>query len=260
MAQEETGKFDLVVVGKDNFPVLNERIRRALSRKTPQKFIMKRPDGFDYVEVGYVRRFLDELFPGSWDIQYDQMTPWEVIKATRQLVVKATLTIYNPFTRERIRTVEAFGGGPMKVYKKGKCDKEGLLMEGLPIDFGNDYKSASADALKKAASMLGICQDIYEPKVEAKMKKAEPQEQQQEERKEQPAPTPEPVQPEGTDPRTKISRGSATALAKAYHNKGYSDDNAKDYLQIHFQKASLMDLTIGECNVMMADIAAGKFV
>ena len=151
---------------KDGNPFVNERVMDIIGAKTPANEIDKRPDGFDYVRVGYVRRTLDNAFPASWDIEYEQMTPWDVVKATRQLVVKATLSIRNPLTREVILVKQAFGGGPMKVYAKGKVNKDGLLVEGLPIDFGNDYKSAGADALKKAASMLGICADVYEPVVE----------------------------------------------------------------------------------------------
>ena len=33
----------------------------------------------------------------------------------------------------------------------------------IPLDFGNDMKAASSDALKKCASLMGVAADVYEP-------------------------------------------------------------------------------------------------
>jgi isopentenyldiphosphate isomerase len=46
---------------------------------------------------------------------------------------------------------EQFGRADVK-FKKGTE---------IPIDYGNDLKAASTDALKKCASELGIASDIY---------------------------------------------------------------------------------------------------
>jgi len=238
-----------LVVMKDGVPAVNDRISRMFKRKTPKQFIMKRPDGFDYVEVGYVRRFLDAAFPASWDITYSLEMPWEMIQASRQLVVKARLAIRDPFTRAEIRVVEAFGGGPMKVYKKDKMDNSGMPCAGLPIDFGNDFKSAAADALKKAASMLGVCQDIYEPKVERKMGSPCADES---------IPAESGPAIKASYPSDKLNKGTAMALTKAWRNKGIDDQRVRDYVKANFSQDSMMMLTMAQGQKLMSAIAEGN--
>jgi len=59
-------------------------------------------------------------------------------------------TYYDPI----IITKYEFGGTDIKRYTTG--DNAGMI-----IDLADDYKSAEADMLKKAASYLGMCIDVY---------------------------------------------------------------------------------------------------
>ena len=162
--------FPLVVAGKDGVGYqVSPALKKVLQARTPKKFIKKDPRGFDYVEIGYVRRMLDAAFPMSWSTQADLVVPWDVISKTGQLAVKVTLTVYDLETRQEIRRVENYGSSEVKRYKQDHPTKPGH-----PMDIGNDLKAAAADGLKKCASMLGIAQDIYEPKVQAAVDSEKP--------------------------------------------------------------------------------------
>lgn len=122
----------------------------VLGRKTPANKIKKRPGNggrtFDYVEVGYVVAQLDEAFGRLWD--------WEVLDqnvGTSQVWVKGRLTIHLAPNFDLKK--ETFGSSDIKKFTTTK----------MAIDIGNDLKSASSDALKKAASYLGIASDVYFP-------------------------------------------------------------------------------------------------
>lgn len=124
---------------------------KVLGRKTPRDKIKSRPGNggrmFDYVEVGYIIGQLDEAFGRLWD--------WEIIteelKGNSQVWVKGRLTIH------------LAPGFDLKKDAFGSSDIKKFTSSGLAIDIGNDLKSASSDALKKAASYLGIASDVYFP-------------------------------------------------------------------------------------------------
>lgn len=134
--------------------IFSERTRSIIDRPTPKNEIDKRPDGFDYVRIGYVRRQLDEAFCGVWSVLAEVQCE-RMMELTGQLVIKVALTGTDPDSGVTL-TKEAYGGGPIKVFKGTKN----------PVDLANDFKSAEADALKKAASLFGFCSDVYEPVVE----------------------------------------------------------------------------------------------
>lgn len=132
-------------------------LSEKLGEKTDPKYIEKRPDGFDYVQVGYVRRQLTKAFGLSWSFHTIPVMSVDEMLKTGHCVVKGTLTIINPKTGEAIIVREQYGGAPIKRRRSGEI-----------LDLANDLKGAGSDALKKCASTLGIAQDVYEPKVELK--------------------------------------------------------------------------------------------
>ena len=78
------------------------------------------------------------------------------IKIPGRIVVETTdgkkvETKYDPITI----TKHAFGGTDIKYYSD-RSESAGMI-----IDLADDYKSAEADMLKKAASYLGMCADVY---------------------------------------------------------------------------------------------------
>lgn len=119
--------------------------------KTPKKYIKQRIGAgyktFDYVETGYVIKILNEKF------SYKGIPLWDfkVIEQAiglNQIWVKGQLTIH--LSESLQITKEQFGGSDIKKLKTGAI-----------MDLANDLKSASSDALKKCASMVGVASDIY---------------------------------------------------------------------------------------------------
>lgn len=140
-----------------------------LQAETPKAFIKFKPGkggsgDFPYVEVGYVQLLLNTIFGSAgWDWQYSLVKELS-FPNTDQIVVQGELTvrIMDKATGEIKATIKksASGGGEVKILRN----------TGKPMDLADDMKSASADALKKASSYLGIAQDIYAPKVFAVVK------------------------------------------------------------------------------------------
>ncbi len=117
---------------------------------TPKKYVYQKPakgggKPFDYVTVSYVQKALNYIFGWDWD--------FEVIEhgiEGGQVWVKGRLTVRGTKPGQAI-TKTQFGRADIK-YRRGTKDM---------LDFGNDLKGATSDALKKCASMLGIASDIY---------------------------------------------------------------------------------------------------
>jgi hypothetical protein len=121
-----------------------------LIQRTPKEHIYRRParggtGQWEYVTGTYVNKILNYVFGWGWS--------FEVVDKGRennQVWVQGRITIRDKEGKPRI-IKEQFGRADIKFRKDGK----GML------DYGNDLKSASTDALKKCASLLGIASDIY---------------------------------------------------------------------------------------------------
>lgn len=134
-----------------------------LTRITPEKYIKSRQgrggQSFSYVEVGYVVSTLNEAFGPAWD--------WEIIEqglGKKKVWVKGRLTVW--FGPDFKFSKVAFGGTDVKYPVKYVNNARVTDYEAGPIDVGDDLKAASADALKKAASMFGLAADIYFPQMD----------------------------------------------------------------------------------------------
>ncbi|HBI50249.1 MAG TPA: hypothetical protein DDY21_00145 [Candidatus Moranbacteria bacterium] len=117
--------------------------------KTPTQHIYERPakggGKWTYVTGVYVTKVLNYVFGWNWDFQ--------IVDKGREgnlVWVQGRLQIRDDNGNVRI-IKEQFGRADVKM-KKG---------ENTPLDYGNDLKSASTDALKKCASELGIAGDVY---------------------------------------------------------------------------------------------------
>jgi hypothetical protein len=106
---------------------------------------------FTYVDVHYITAILNAVFFGAWDFE---ILEHEVDKQEGQVVVKGRLTVTFVGGKKVIK--EAFGSSEIKRTKSGDM-----------LDKADDLKGASSDALKKAASMLGIAHDVYSGQVKA---------------------------------------------------------------------------------------------
>ncbi len=232
---------------------LPAEFKKKLEQRTPKAFIVKKPGPkctckgrdvancpgmhFDTVEIGYVRRRLDELFtPFGWDSEVREATPWEVVGKTGQLAVHVRLLIKDPLSGRLLTSKENYGSSDVKFYASG--DKSGQ-----PLDIGNDLKAAAADGLKKCAAMLGICADIYEPKVQAKKDRENP-----DENGTAIEPTSEPVAAEAVPAgEGRISENLWSQLYKITRSRGIADAHLQNHCVKHY-KVKSRQLTMSQFN------------
>jgi hypothetical protein len=128
---------------------LNESQIMKLVQVTPKEHVYKRKARgggmWDYVTGSYIEKVLNFVFGWNWD--------FDVIEHGREqncVWVKGRLTVHG--TKEGQQIVKTqFGRAEVK-YLKGTKEM---------LDYGNDLKAATTDALKKCASLLGIASDIY---------------------------------------------------------------------------------------------------
>ena len=136
-------KFSLV-----ESPFLStEQVLRVVQR-TPAAHIYKRPakggGQWEYVTGTYTKKVLNYVFGWLWDFEVTEHG-----FQGDQLWVLGRLTVKD--TRGISVVKMQFGRADVK-FKKGTKE---------PVDFGNDLKAATTDALKKCAAELGIASDVY---------------------------------------------------------------------------------------------------
>ncbi len=128
---------------------IKEKQLLFILQKTPANHISHRPakggGTWDYVTGVYVKKVLNYVFGWMWDFQ--------IVDKGREdnlVWVQGRLTIKNKTGKPMI-IKEQFGRADIK-FKKGTS---------IALDYGNDLKAATTDALKKCASELGIASDVY---------------------------------------------------------------------------------------------------
>lgn len=130
-------------------PLTSTQIQSVLS-PTPKEHIYTRPGKgggkFNYVTGAYIKKKLNFTFGWFWDFEVKEHG-----EDTGLVWVLGKLTIRNPRTGNALIVKEQFGRAEVK-FKKSTKEK---------LDFGNDLKAATTDALKKCASELGIASDVY---------------------------------------------------------------------------------------------------
>lgn len=126
---------------------LNAKQLQLLLKKTPSQYVRQRPAKgggvWHYVSGAYVRKVLNLMFGWDWDFEVLS----EMIQGN-QVIVKGKLTC-------RVN-------GKAIVKTQFGC-KEIVMRKGTnePLNLGNDFKSATTDALKKCSAEIGIAGDIY---------------------------------------------------------------------------------------------------
>ncbi|CAK0779094.1 hypothetical protein CCP2SC5_880009 [Azospirillaceae bacterium] len=144
-----------VMVGEDILPIATQDIvtKRQidlLARKTPDKYIKERRGRggqiFKYVEGHYIISVLNAVFGFNWDVE----------------IVDKLIDIQNDNIAMAVRLTVRFASG-QSVSKTawGGSDIKRLKESRAMVDLADDLKSAETDALKKAASMLGVAWDVY---------------------------------------------------------------------------------------------------
>lgn len=127
---------------------LSERQVIKMVQKTPPEHIYTRPgkggQRWSYVTGNYVEKVLNFTFGWNWD--FEAVSTEEKYG---QVIVRGKLTVKD----ER--------GHSITKMQTGRADIKFLKGTKTPLDYGNDEKAATTDALKKCASLLGIASDIY---------------------------------------------------------------------------------------------------
>ena len=141
---------------------LTEKQLLHILQKTPKEHIYRRPakggGEWEYVTGVYVKKVLNYVFGWMWD--------FEVKEHGREgdlMWVLGRLTIKDKKGNPMI-VKEQFGRADVKFKNEERIGKDGKkykVKTDIPLDFGNDLKSAATDALKKCAAELGISSDIY---------------------------------------------------------------------------------------------------
>ncbi len=127
--------------------ISESQVLKVIQRTPPQHIYKRKGRGgqtFDYVTGTYVTKVLNFVFGWNWD--------FEVVSHGRegdQIWVQGKLT------------VKSAKGDTIVKSQFGRADVKFLKGTKTAVDFGNDLKAASTDALKKCASMLGIASDVY---------------------------------------------------------------------------------------------------
>lgn len=127
--------------------------KAASEGRTPATQIKRRPDGYDYVEEGYMRKKLSQLYPiWSWELNEIQFLGGEWVWARGMLIIldNGVQRKYGAAASHRI------------TYKKGVPRSPENI-----IDIGNNIKAANSDAFKVAVNRLcNIADDVYRKQVE----------------------------------------------------------------------------------------------
>ncbi len=137
-------------------PGLNPAQAMILSQRTPTDAIRYRQgrggsQRLAYVSHAWVTRVLNEAFGfrWSWDVTDTVIVP--DLHEPLEVIVRGRLTVTTPDGGTVVK--EQFGSTDVKRFKPEKG--------GGVISLGDDLKAASSDALKKAASLLGVALDLY---------------------------------------------------------------------------------------------------
>jgi len=160
--EEPEGAYSGLILRSSNYDRWKEKqqaefeaaLESLLDEKTPKDAIYKREGRgkmqFDYVQGWWMIKQLNALFNRNWS--------WRIEKeevGQSQVWVRGLLTVRMGPGPDGLVVKEAYGGADIKHFGGGNAKG------GQVIDIADDLKAASTDALKKAASMLGIAADIY---------------------------------------------------------------------------------------------------
>lgn len=128
-----------------------------ITQNTDPRYIRERrgrgSGTFRYVDGPYVIERLNLAFGWNWD--FDVVDKGQVVinGQIQEVWVQGRLTVRTP--TQQVLTKTQFGTQAVEyLTAQGKTD--------IPVSIGDAYKGASTDALKKAASLLGLALDLYD--------------------------------------------------------------------------------------------------
>ena len=126
----------------------------ALLQRTPKKHIYKRPakggGEWEYVTGVYVKKVLNYAFGFLWSSEV-----LEIREKHNQIQVTVKITINKTDGTSLVWKTDI--GKKDIAFRKGADGRP----TDIPLDYGNDEKSAITDGIKRCASQFGIASDVY---------------------------------------------------------------------------------------------------
>lgn len=149
-------KKDYSKIALTTYDAIRETHKTASAGRTPPSQVKRRPDGYDYVTEAYMRKKLNDFYPGwSWEIDKHEFlgAEWVVVRGTLYI---ADCEIPRKFSAPGAKRIQ---------FKRGT--------EHVPaniLDIGNNIKAASSDAFKTAVNRLcNIADDVYRKHIESEL-------------------------------------------------------------------------------------------
>ena len=143
----------------NNLDIVKQKIKEThtdvSATKTPSWAVKRRPDGFDYVEEGYMRNKLNEIYPiWSWEAVGSGV---QFIGAEWAVVTAELVVVDNGIPRK------FFSPGAARIqFKKGSPHTPDNV-----VDIDKNLASANTNAFKRACNRLvNIADDVYKKHIE----------------------------------------------------------------------------------------------
>ena len=143
----------------NNLDIVEQKIKETHTEvsatKTPSWAVKRRPDGFDYVEEGYMRNKLNEIYPiWSWEAVGSGV---QFIGAEWAVVTAELVVVDNGIPRK------FFSPGAARIqFKKGSPHTPENV-----VDIDKNLASANTNAFKRACTRLvNIADDVYKKHIE----------------------------------------------------------------------------------------------
>ena len=135
-----------LIDAQDMLTQITDQNTKVSQITTPIAYVKKKYDGYEYVEIKYMRKLADKYFPG-WS--------WEIIST--EVLGSAAYVVHGRlkwFDGGIWRTGDMVAAHRIQVKRGGSANDF--------VDIGNDIKSANTDTMKKAFNMyLNIADDVY---------------------------------------------------------------------------------------------------
>ncbi len=190
--------------------------KELLTRPFPAEAIKSRPGQngrtLHYVDVAAFIQRLNESTDG-WDFTIEK---YEVLDG--EVVVLGKLVIENSVVKS------AFGGSSVTIDKSGEV-----------VSIADDLKAAASDALKKAASLLGVGLELYGGQAQA-----------------QPPARPGPSQ------ESRVTSRQLAALHSSARKRGLSRDALADVVHERTGVAELAALTKAQASELISELSGSN--
>lgn len=161
--------------------LINQAQYAVLSGRTPKEVIRKRPGKggktFSYVPHGYVTMVLNKAFGFAWDFKvllanghyYEYHQEQTYTLRNKQYTRPASVTVYGEIT-VRLHNPD----NPSEIVDTIIKGATGEREDSGGMSMGSMIKAAESDALKKAASKLGVALDLYFSDAEQDLVESDP--------------------------------------------------------------------------------------